>query len=230
MTANRKHISLIREAGKTCRFHDGFSLIEMLVAIAVSSVILLMLYSSYRTVISATGELTKVAAFYERINLAIHHIDHDISCAYVNRSNKDVCFIAENHTSAPFRGKLNFVTIDHRNFVVAIDPGKEIRQSDVHEVGYYLKSYRDKPEVFMLVKREENSYDKEPESGGSESVILDNVTDVKFEFRLRNSWVDSWDSRKYIKFPSAVKTTLKVKNYRGDEEEFVFVSMLNMAK
>ncbi len=223
-------ITRIRGTAGQCQYLDGFSLIEMLVAIAVSSVILLMLYSSYRTIISATAELTKVAAFYERINLAIYHIDHDISCAFVNRNNKDVCFIAENHTSTPYRGTLNFVTINHRNFFVAIDPGKEIRQSDIHEVGYYLKSYRDKPEVFRLVKREQNTYDKEPESGGSESVILDNVTDIKFEFRLRNTWVDSWDSRKYIKFPAAVKTTLKIKNYRGEEEEFVFISLVNMAK
>ncbi len=230
MKVRYRYIARLRKTAREIQNSEGFSLIEMLVAIAVSSVILLMLYSSYRTVISATGELTKVASFYERVNLAIHHIDHDISCAYVNRNNKEVCFIAENHTSAPYRGKLNFVTINPKKFFIAIDPAREVRQSDVHEVGYYLKSYRDKPEVFMLVKREENTYDKEPESGGMESVVLDNVTDIKFEFRLRNTWVDSWDSRKYLKFPAAVKTTLKVKNYRGEEEEFVFISLLNMAK
>ncbi|MCX7678391.1 MAG: prepilin-type N-terminal cleavage/methylation domain-containing protein [Spirochaetes bacterium] len=209
---------------------DGFSLIEMLVAIAISSVILLMLYTSYHSVISATSELSKVANFYEQINLAIHHIDRDISNAYVNRQNKDIFFIGENQTSSPFKGKLNFVTINHRNFVINSDPGKEIRSSDVHEVGYYLKSYRDKPDEFMLIKREQNTYDDEPETGGNESVILDHVIDLKFEFRLRNTWVDSWDSRKYIKFPHAVKTILKVKNYRGEEEDFIFISYLYMSK
>lgn len=210
--------------------YDGFSLIEMLVAIAVSSIILLMLYSSYHTVISATRELSNIASFYEQVNLAIHHIDHDISCAYVNRLNKDIFFIGENNTSAPYKGRLNFVTINHRDFFISLEPSKEIRSSDINEIGYYLKSYHDKPELFMLIKREQPTYDNEPESGGSESVILDNVIDVKFEFRLRNTWVDSWDSRKYIKFPSAVKTTLKIKNYRGEEEDFIFISYLYMSK
>ena len=210
--------------------NDGFSLIEMMVAAAVSSIILIMVYSAHRTIMSATNDLTRIAAFYERVNLAISMIDRDISCAYVNRNNKDVCFIAENNTGAPYHGKLNFVTIDHRSFSLSVDPTKEVRQGDVHEVGYFVKAHRDAPDRYMLMKRDERSYDKEPEEGGRASLLLDNIVDVKFEFKLRNTWADSWDSRRYNKTPEAVKTTLKLKNYRGDDEEFVFVSYINMTK
>jgi len=208
----------------------GFSLIEMLVAAAVSSIILIMVYSAHRSIMSATNDLTKVAAFYESVGLAVTMIDRDISCAYVNRSDKDVCFIGENNTGAPYHGKLNFITIDHRGFAITGDPTREVRQGDVHEVGYHVKARRDRPDQYMLMKRDERSYDKEPEEGGRESLLLDHVTDVKFEFKLRNTWVDSWDSRRYRKFPEAVRTSLKIKNYRGDDEDFVFVSYINMTK
>lgn len=230
MTLFSKISRRVRGALAAAEGDDGFSLIEMLVAAVVSSIILIMVYSAHRTIMSATNDLTRIAAFYERVNLAISMMDRDISCAYVNKSNKDLCFIAENNTGAPFYGKLNLVTIDHRSFSLTADPTKDVRRSDVHEVGYFVKAHRDSPDKFMLMKREERSYDKEPEEGGRESMLLDNVVDIKFEFKLRNTWADSWDSRRYNKFPEAVKTTLKLKNYRGDDEEFVFVSYVNMIK
>ncbi len=220
----------IKRAAAAVRDGRGFSLIEMIVAMAVSSIILIMVYSAHRSIMTATGELTKVAAFYERVGLAIMMIDRDISCAYTNRSNKDVCFIAENNTGEPYRGKLNFVTIDHRDFAISGDPAREVRQSDVHEVGYYMKARRDHPDQYMLMKREERSYDKEPEEGGRESLFLDHVTDIKFEFKLRNTWSNSWDSRRHRKFPIAVRTSLKLKNYHGEDEDFVFISYITMAK
>jgi len=228
--APRPTSKLIRRIAAGIRDDRGFSLIEMLVAAAVSSIILIMVYSAHRSVMLATDDLTRVAHYYERVNLAISMMDRDISSAFVNRSNKDVCFISENNSGAPFLGKLNFVTIDRRSFAMNADPMKEVRRGDVHEVGYFAKAHRDAPDRYMLMKREERSYDKEPEEGGTESLLLDGLADVKFEFRLRNTWADSWDSRRYNKFPDAVKTTLKLKNYRGDDEEFIFVSFINMTK
>ncbi len=198
-----------RPKNSICRFfrfhecllrNDGFSLIEVLVATAVSSVILLMIYSAHRTVMTATHELTRIASYYERLNLAVAMIDHDISCTFSNKNNKDICFIAENNTGPPWRGKLNFVSVNHRSFSISVDPSKEVRRSDIQEVGYFVKTSRDRPDYHMLMKREDITFDKEPEEGGTESIILENILDLKFEFKLRNTWVDSWDSRGTINF------------------------------
>ena len=67
---------------------SGFSLIEIIVATAVSSVILLMIYSAHRSIMSAIHDLTGVADFYENVNLTIYRIDRDLSCAYFNKANK----------------------------------------------------------------------------------------------------------------------------------------------
>jgi len=80
------------------------------------------------------------------------------------------------------------------------------------------------------MRREEHHYDDQPESGGKESIMLENVTDIRFEFRQRNTWTDTWDSRKYRKFPSAIRVTLKLKNFRGNEEVFIFTSYINSTR
>ncbi|HNR87547.1 MAG TPA: type II secretion system protein GspJ [Spirochaetota bacterium] len=207
---------------------SGFSLIEILVATVVSSIILMMVYSSHRSIMNAVKDLTGVAEFYENINLAITRIDKDISCAYFNKFNKDVCFLGENNFTPPSSGKINFVTVDRNDINIKLDPKKEFRTSDVHEVGYSLRKDRDSDNLYQLVRREDVHYDDDPETGGRESVLLENVVDIRFEFLLLNNWTPSWDSRKYKKFPRAVKTILKLKNYRGNDEEFVFISYVLM--
>jgi type II secretion system protein J len=208
--------------------NSGFSLIEIIVATAVSSVILLMIYSAHRSIMSAIHDLTGVADFYENINLAIYRMDRDLSCAYFNKSNKNLSFIGENDRGSVSSGKLNFVTIDHEDLLLTIDPKKETHRSDVREVGYFLREDKDVQNLYHLVRREENHYDNMPEEGGRESILLENVVDIKFEFSLRNDWTDKWDSRKYNRFPRAVRVTLKAKNYRGTDEEFTFITYLNL--
>jgi type II secretion system protein J len=209
---------------------SGFSLIEIIVATAVSSVILLMIYSAHRSIMSAIHDLTGVADFYENINLTIYRIDRDLSCAYFNKTNKNLSFIGENDRGSVSNGKLNFVTIDHEDLLLTIDARKESHKSDIREVGYLLREDKEIQSLYRLVRREELHYDNEPEQGGRESILLENVVDIKFEFRLRNNWTDKWDSRKYNRFPSAIRVTLKAKNYRGNEEEFSFVTYLNLSE
>jgi type II secretion system protein J len=226
-TLHNASIAVIGSVRAAIRAQSGFSLLEIMVATAVSSLILLMVYSAHRSIMSAIHDLTGVADFYESINLTVYRIDKDISCAYYRRENKDLCLIGESNRGTVSRGRLNFVTIDHEDLLISVDTKKEVHKSDVHEVGYYLQEDPDSPGLFNLIRREEYHYDDQPESGGKESIMLENVTDIRFEFRQRNTWTDTWDSRKYRKFPSAIRVTLKVKNFRGNEEVFIFTSYIN---
>lgn len=209
---------------------SGFSLIEIIVATAVSSVILLMIYSAHRSIMSAIHDLTGVADFYENVNLTIYRIDRDLSCAYFNKTNKSLSLIGENDRGSISNGKLNFVTVDHEDLLLTIDARRESHKSDIREVGYLLREDKEVQNLYHLVRREELHYDSEPEEGGKESILLENVVDIRFEFRLRNDWTDKWDSRKYNRFPSAIRVILKAKNYRGNEEEFSFVTYLNLSE
>jgi type II secretion system protein J len=209
------------------RYNSGFSLIEVVIATAVSSLILLMVYSAHKSIMTSIYDLSGVAEFYENVNLAIHRIDADISYCYYSRYNTKVNFIGENDMGAMSNGRVYFVSAQYNESIIEVSPKSPLPQSDIREVAYYLKPDRIKNGLFSLMRREDSHYDDDPEAGGSESMLLENIVDLKFEFRRGNEWADKWDSREDRKFPPAVRTTMKVKNYRGNDEEFVFMSHIN---
>jgi len=206
--------------------HDGFTLIEILVASTIASIILIMVYTSYHSIIKTIQDITGYSEYYENINLAITKIDSDISNAYFNKDNPKIAFIGivsgDNST-------FNFVTVNHRSFNVKGSIKKPVHVSDVNEIGYYLKEDPQIHELFYLMRREQPHYDDDPESGGSESKILENVMGLKIEFKMRNDWTDTWDSRETKRFPEIIRTKIRVKTYTGKEEEFIFLSRVDMS-
>lgn len=205
--------------------NSGFSLLEIIVASAIASIILLLVTTSYRTVINSIKNISGHAELYENVNLAISKIDRDISNAFVNRKRKKVCFIGNIEGD---NSKLNFVSVNHNEFNIVGSIKKAYPVSDIRETGYFLREDREFPGVSFLIRREEAHYDDDPENGGEESILLENVIGLKFEFRQRNDWIEYWDSRQYNRFPRVVKTTLLIKNYQQKEENFVFISYINM--
>ncbi len=210
--------------------NSGFSLVEMLVVTTISALMILLIYSAHSSIITAIHKLTGVADFYENLNLAIRRIDRDIACSHFNRYNKKLCFIGESNYEIPFDGKLNFVTIDHNDISLLASMQGAYTRSDVKEVGYFVENDEEIPDIYYLMRREENHYDDEPEEGGENNILLENVVDLKFEFKKGNTWSKRWDSRDTHRFPKAVKTTLIVKNYNEVDETFVFITYLNRQK
>jgi type II secretion system protein J len=209
---------------------SGFTLFEVIVSIAVSTFILLMVYSSHNSITKAIYKVTGIADFYENVNLTTGRIDKDISCAYFNKDNKNIILTGKNNYEYPFRGKLNFVTVDHQELSILSDPKKSYPKSDVKEIGYFLRPDKKIQDLFFLVRREKRHFDNEPETGGEMDILLENVVDIKFEFRKGNDWTNNWDSKENNNFPKIIKTTLKVRNYNKQEEEFILLSKINMDK
>lgn len=207
----------------------GFTLIEILVAITISSIIILMIYAAHSSVVKSIHTLTGVADFYENVNLAVRKIDRDISCLYYNRKNKKLCFIGESNYETPYNGKFNFVTIDHNEFLMLANIKSPCPKDDVKEVGYFLEPMEEVPELYNLMRREENNYDDEPEAGGETNILLENVVDLKFEFKSRFSrdLSNRVDSRETYRIPSIVRITLVVRNYSGKDVPFIFSSYVN---
>jgi type II secretion system protein J len=204
----------------------GFTLIEIMVAVAIGSMILIMAYASYHSIFDSIKRSTGLSEFYENVNLALLSIDRDLSNAYFTRSNKNITFICETDSSG---SRLNFVAVNHNDYNFIGTPNTPVRTSDVKEVGYYLRADKNTQGLSYLIKREKADYwGEDPLSGGTENILLPNVVSLKFEFNRGNDWDDNWDSRQNNNFPKAVKTKLVVKNYQAQEETFEFVSLINI--
>jgi type II secretion system protein J len=200
---------------------EGFSLIEILVASSIASIILIMVYSSYSTILRTIRDLSSYSEFHENLNLALLRMDRDIAGMFIDRDNNRAGLTGELDGDNSI---LNFVTINHRDFSISGGLRKSNPVSDINEVGYFLREDPQYRGVYFLVRREDRSYDDDLSHGGRESVILENVMELKFDFKLRNDWTSRWDSRQTKRFPQAIRTRIKIRSYTGREENFTFLS------
>ncbi len=204
----------------------GFTLIEIMVATALASIILVMAYASYRSIFDSIKRSTGRAEFYENVNLALMKIDQDISNAYFTRSNKNITLVSEIEAG---NSRIDFVTVNHNDFLFAGKRNTPVHMSDIKKVSYLLIEAKNTMGLFHLIKKEKvNYWEEDPLPGGIEHVLLPNVVSLTFEFHKGNDWADDWDSRQNNMFPRAIKTTLVVKNYQAQEEKFEFVSLINI--
>ena len=205
--------------------NDGFTLIEMLVASAVASVILVMVYSAYASIIRSVNQGKIASQYYEEINLVLRRIDSDLLNAYWNETAKNINFISEMEGNS---SRLNFVTGEFKNNRMILTVKDNFPSSDIHEVGYYLK--RDnKTGKYNLIRRNEIHYDSSPLDGGVEEAIFKNVESLKFDFKYRSDWTDTWDSRDKKRLPSGIKTTLVVIDPYNNKDVYEFFTICNMS-
>jgi type II secretion system protein J len=210
--------------------NDGFSLIEVIVALSISSVLLLMIYSAHHAIIRSVKSVTEIAEFHENINLAIRRIDKDITSIYSSKDNKNLIFSGDNKENPPHHGMISFITINTHDIVVRGDLSSESHETDVKTVGYYLRADPEHSGLFFLMRSEKNLYDVRDEEEGTktdtvtpnDSIVLENVTDLYFEFFAERQWDRKWQADQP---PRAIRTTLKLKDYRGTDTTFVFISM-----
>jgi type II secretion system protein J len=216
----------IKQAAGQVISGGGFTLIEILVATAIASIIMIMVTTAYNSMVASISDVTAYAGFYEDLNLAVYRIDKDISNAYFNKSNKENCFIAEKEGANSI---LNFVTTEFREFNILGNLKRPVPSSDIKEVGYYLEMDRkSKNDTWLLIRREDKHYDSEPLEGGETNILLRNVVSLDFTCKQGNDWTERWDSRQNKRVPAAVRTRLKVINNKNKEEVFEFISALNM--
>jgi len=206
----------------------GFTLIEILVASAIASIILMIVYSSYQSIVKSIKSATGHAEFYENVNLALSKIDMDISNAYYTRLNKKITFICEEVSG---NSKIGFVTVNHNSYIFSGNLTKPYPASDIKVVEYSLKKDKRTQGLYTLLENEKSHYWEDPllpTGRGTENILLVNVVSLKFAFQRDNDWYENWDSRQTNMLPRAVRTTLIVKNYQEKEEKFECISLVNM--
>jgi type II secretion system protein J len=204
--------------------NHGFTLIEMLVAATVSSMILLMVYTAYSSVIKSVNYGKVYSSYFERLNFALRRIDTDISNLYWKSDQKNLNFICTTKSGSSI---LNFITAEHKELKMLYNLKDQVPVSDVHEVGFYLKKNSD-TDSYSLIRRYSIGYDDSPGDGGSEEILINNIKSLKFEFKYRSDWTPEWDSRETKRIPSVIKTIIEVYNPTQKTDLYEFLSLPNI--
>ena len=143
----------------------------------------------------------------------------------VPRRDPETHFVGSNE-------KLNFVTMNNARTV------RDTRQADFVEVGYELKdckSLKENGGNSKCIWRRTSPYvDLDVEKGGTEIVLLENVTEFKFRYigKGKQDWNENWrsdaqgDGVTKGKFPTAVEMSLTMTKKEGTREKKYSVQVI----
>ncbi len=196
---------------------NGFTLIEIIVAITVFATILTIIYSVFYTTVRARQTSEEVAEIYSRGINFIRNFSREIECAYVAPvwagGPRTTIFKAEKDS---VNGRdMDILTFTHlcHQYV----ENETINQSDHEEVTYFWQ--RDPvTDTINLMKRVDSTMDNDPEKGGIVFPALENVVEFRLTFFNGTDWVEDWQDNGTL--PNAVHLYLVLKDKGGGEVPF----------
>jgi prepilin-type N-terminal cleavage/methylation domain-containing protein len=208
----------IRNPKSEIRNRKGFTLFEVLIAVAIMSVLVTVIYMSFSTTSRNVEQAEEMRDTSDLARTLIAKLSDDIANAYVN-TNMNVLpvvltvFYGKKEgeglgEETKRRDSLSLTTLTN-----ARTPGS--KETDLWEVGYFFK---EKPNGsgFVMMRREKRQLSKDApalEGDFFEYKVTDRVENLKFRYFDigAQQWVDEWDSRtKALKneYPKAVEITL----------------------
>jgi general secretion pathway protein J len=205
------------------RARRGFTLLEVLIAIAITGSIGAMVADSFRRASVIRDLTTEQEARFGGARVALTRIAQEVSEAYLSDHydrgkyrERPTVFVGRDRGE---RDTLLFTTMAHARIV------PDAKQSDQAFVEYSLESDPDRPDDFVLWRREKPHIDENADRGGSRARVLDNVRafEVTYWDWKRQEWAREWSSTGVDhpnQLPTRVRIQLKVRMPDGAEQSF----------
>jgi type II secretion system protein J len=200
----------------------GFTLIEILIAVAITVTIVSVVYGSYRAASSSAQACEEKMELSQKARAVLEQMVRQIRCAYIDKC--EYMAGADKLASQKLQKKLQ----NKRNYFCG-DPddlgGEVIRIVTTHcnfnsagsRDGLFDVIYKFDANNSALFISESRfiSTSREPAERANWKLLLENVIDINLAFYDGQTWVRRWDSDK-IDLPSAVRVSLAVedKKYR----------------
>lgn len=211
------------------RFSSGFTLIEILVSIAITGIILTSLYSSFFMSRKAIEGLDDGPVRFQESRMALDIMKREVESAFYNRERPYTIFRIEGREIyGRDAASLIFTGFSH------LMPGPRlisyrIEQSRYRRNGKEQEGIKD--DRLSLVK-DIASILPRPGMAGSDvhSVeILDDIESFTVEARYGDEWVKTWDSKLTQESPEEVRFTIVI-NIKGRRYTFSDVAKIRTGR
>lgn len=198
----------------------GFTLIEVLLALAIFSGVVTVIYGVFSTTGSTVEQAEKIRDDTDAARTLISRIQNDIANAYLwdtanpGMSGAKTFFYGRKAEETEQDQKRRFDSL----FLTTLTNWRrpDSKEMDLWEVAYY---FQDKPDgkgrVLVRKEKRELSPDLPPLEGGVEYEITDQVENLRYRYTSDGStWVDEWDTGKQGGLPKAVEILLVMSGER----------------
>jgi general secretion pathway protein J len=213
------------------------TLIEVLVAIAILALISIVVFGGFSQTMTNKRVLEEQADQTHVIRIAMERMVRELSMAYVSAHQNvspmlqmmNTCFIGGRSGRAH---RIDFTSFSHRRLY------RDAHESDQNELSYFVTDHPDPPpdrngrrrSQYVLVRREQNRIDQDPQQGGTMQILVEDVVDFEMEYfdTVSGEWVEQWDTRDVshqpMRLPAQVKIRLTVHDDRARSGQRTFAT------
>ena len=188
---------------------EGFTLLEVMLALAILSVIMTVIYASFST---ASSTVEQAEARRDQTDLGrtlAAKMAEEIANAYYNPAMKESIFYGKKSTPTDEGARFDSIALTS----LTNWRKNESKETDLWEVGYRFEMA---PEGAgqVLVRHEKRDMDKErtPLEGGADMIVTDRIGDLRLRYYDGSAWKDEWDTRTMNRLPRAVEIRLVLKD------------------
>lgn len=195
--------------------YAGFTLLEVMVAIAILSFLMTMVWSSQRQSIRAKTRIETREAIYHQAAVALRKISDDLTMAFL--AKKEVAKAAETApgaTPTPAPQPTSSTQEALKTFLIGQDRGdrdilrftsfsnmrlfKNAKESDQCKIMYEITQSKKDQDTYDLVRRQEAWLDATNEVKATPNLMAEGVKSLNIEYYdiKKNEWKKEWDTDK----------------------------------
>ncbi len=189
-------------SGETMTRRGGFTLVEVLVALAISSAIIVALYATFFSVLRARSDMVNGLERTREVAGFLDSFSREAASAFFKESNARTLFVGERSGGSGFEA----ASLSMTAFVSTVRGAGA--KGDLVGVRYLTAYAGGKP---TLYKETWNPY-------GLESAfrieVIEEIEGLEFSFYNGKTWAKVWDARLEKKLPTAIKAVVHIREGR----------------
>lgn len=231
-------------SSRTSSNSKGFTLLEVLVSVAIMGLIMLLVWSTQSQSLNSKDRIEKRDLLYQYGRVAMNKIANDISMSFLMKKPGAPTITAEGGfapapevmtTPRPVtffigedEGDRDRVRLTSMSHLRLMSGGKE---SDQSKVLYEVQTSPEEAGVLNLVRIETPWLDDETEVKGTPLVLAENIRDFDLEYYddRKEEWGKVWNTETIDytgRLPRAVRITLSIPDPDDEEKSITFKTMV----
>ena len=223
---------MIRRASKRKPRQAGFTLIEIMLSMAILASMLSLVWGAFSIGARGKRRAEEIAGHYYQIRLSLNRMVREISMAYLSKNDQvapiwpRTFFINERNSKGD---RLMFSYLGHMRL------NENAKESDQAIITYYVAPDPDNRSQNNLMRRESRRLGVErPLEDGPAYVLLEDIDEIHFEFfdEQANEWREIWNTRAVDgqpdRLPTKVRISLTMRNERDKLVTYVTSTRLHL--
>ncbi len=214
---------------------SGFTLLEILIAVFILSIVVSTIYAAYSGTFSIVESTTREAEIYAMARIAMERIVEDLESLYspyipAGETDEEKEQARSRYGLITTEGEVGDKTFDNLVFTSTahLSFSVESKGDTITKIQYYIKE-GDNNGVFALCRSDQPDSDGDLESEISQGPVLcEGLTNVEFMYHdAKETSYDHWDSRSEefdYEVPAMVTVRLSFLNSSAPEAPYLFTT------